>query len=212
MKKAAPARPPWPSLQGKDVLLLDTARQGTASFWATVQEDSEIEPRIASESFISMLSEARKFRLGLVLANQYASQLDELRLSGGSVLRAILGNVGSIINFRLGVQDAELLEPVFNPTFNRFDLINLPRGNCYVNLKAGGRKPVSFSLETVYKAVHPDAGKVAELRRSSLEKYAITIEEAEKNIHQKAAKIEELAAGGLHKSHGETFFSEMLDE
>ncbi len=167
---------------------------------------------IASESFISMLSEARKFRLGLVLANQYASQLEELRMSGGSVLRAILGNVGSIINFRLGVQDAELLEPVFNPTFNRYDLTNLPRGNCYVNLKAGGRKPVSFSMETVYKKNHPDADKVAELRKNSLEKYAITVEEADKNLHQKAAKIEELTADDFDASHVETLFSALREE
>jgi hypothetical protein len=104
---------------------------------------------VASEPFISLLSEARKFHLGLVLANQYADQLANHRQrSNDSVLNAILGNVGTTLCFRLGVRDASVMEEVYRPVFMKQDLCNLPVGRCYVNLKARSKNPCSFSMET----------------------------------------------------------------
>ncbi len=103
---------------------------------------------MASRNFTSMLSEARKFRLGLVLANQYAEQLQlRGRAGGGSVLDAVLGNVGSMVCCRHGINDAHTMMGQFRPEFGSHDLTSLPLGMCYVNMKCGRDKPASFSLE-----------------------------------------------------------------
>ena len=151
---------------------------------------------IASDDFVSMLSEARKYRLGLILANQFADQLDTSMIPGKpSVLQALLGNVGTMINFRLGIRDAETLESVFFPEFNRFDLINLPMGHCYINLKRGGSRPMPISMQTRYRETRTRPDHVAELRRRSNEKYAISVDQADKNIKERNAKIDDLIEG-----------------
>ncbi|MFH2124122.1 MAG: DUF87 domain-containing protein [Pseudomonadota bacterium] len=138
---------------------------------------------VASDSFISMLSQARKFKLGLVIANQYADQLDKRSLiSGDSVLKAILGNVGATVCFRLGVNDAKTMEDVFRPDFKEQDLSNLPVGNCYVNLKARSKNPCSFSMETSYLKWESRPEHVAKLRKSSNHHYAVSLEEAKRNL------------------------------
>lgn len=148
---------------------------------------------IASENFIALLSEARKYRVGMILANQYADQLNAIRSEGGdSVLKAMLGNVGTIINFRLGIPDAELMEQVFMPEFNRFDLANLPMGNCYVSLKTGGNRPVTLSMQTRYEKTALRLDHVAELRRLSMKKHAITREKVDAFLLERSRKLEEL--------------------
>ncbi|MHC1743980.1 MAG: type IV secretory system conjugative DNA transfer family protein [Syntrophobacteraceae bacterium] len=82
----------------------------------------------ATESFATILSEARKYRLNLILAHQYISQLDE------SVQNAVFGNVGTLVSFRVGPMDTEVLEKVFAPTFRASDLMNLDRYHIYVKL------------------------------------------------------------------------------
>lgn len=90
-----------------------------------------------------MLSELRKYRLSLILAHQYLDQLpDELR-------NAILGNVGTIISFRVGPADAEILEKEFYPEFSASDLVNLPNRNIYLRLMLDGAVSPPFSGETV---------------------------------------------------------------
>jgi len=89
-----------------------------------------------------MLSELRKYRVNLVLAHQYLSQLDE------GVRDAILGNAGTIISFRLGVTDGEILAKEFYPEFSVEDLINLPNYNIYLKLMIDGRVSKPFSAET----------------------------------------------------------------
>jgi Type IV secretion-system coupling protein DNA-binding domain len=80
-------------------------------------------------SLATMLSELRKYHVGLILAHQYISQLDE------KVCDAILGNVGTMISFRLGAQDAEVLKKEFSPEFSALDLLSLP--NYEICLKSG---------------------------------------------------------------------------
>lgn len=149
---------------------------------------------ISSQNFSSLLSEARKYRVGLILANQYADQLDDAGRGsrGDSVLRALLGNVGTIINFRLGVKDAELMEPVFTPDFNKTDLAALPRGACYLNLKSGGNKPISISLQTRYRKSPQRPDHVAHLRKAAMKRHAITRKQADKNIKRRNEKIDAL--------------------
>jgi hypothetical protein len=76
-----------------------------------------------------MLQEARKYRLGLVMAHQYLDQLDE-RLQ-----RAILGNVGTLIAFRVGVRDAKVLADEFFPELSIEDLVSLPAHEIYLRMR-----------------------------------------------------------------------------
>lgn len=100
----------------------------------------------STESFANILSEARKYRLSLILAHQYIEQLDE------KVRAAIFGNVGTIACFRIGAEDAELLEKEFMPEFNANDLVNLAKYNIYVKLMIDGVASKPFSAQTIEPA------------------------------------------------------------
>ncbi len=90
-------------------------------------------------SFAAMLSEIRKYKVGLYLTHQYLEQLpEELR-------NAVLGNIGTIITFRLGVRDAKVLEEEFYPTFRVDDFINLPKFCFYLKLLIDGTGSKPFS-------------------------------------------------------------------
>ena len=94
-------------------------------------------------SLASMLSELRKYRVGLILAHQYLSQLDP------QVREAILGNAGTLISFRLGTSDARLLEPEFSPEFSALDLMRLPNYHICLKLMVEGVVSSPFSAETL---------------------------------------------------------------
>jgi len=93
----------------------------------------------ATESFSNILSEARKYRLNLILAHQYIEQLEE------PVKNAVLGNVGTIILFRVGANDAEELAPEFVPVFTEEDIVNLPKYEIYLKLMIDGIASEPFS-------------------------------------------------------------------
>ena len=90
-----------------------------------------------------MLSELRKYRVNMILSHQYLSQLDP------QVRDAILGNTGTIISFRLGLTDAEMLAGEFYPFFSARDLINLPNYHIYLKLMIDGVVSQPFSGETL---------------------------------------------------------------
>jgi hypothetical protein len=94
-------------------------------------------------SLANMLSELRKYRVGMVLAHQYLSQLNL------QVRDAILGNVGTIICFRLGLADAEILEKEFRPEFSALDLVGLPNYHIYLRLMVDGAVSKPFSAKTI---------------------------------------------------------------
>ena len=94
-------------------------------------------------SLANMLSELRKYRVGLVLAHRYLSQLDL------QVRDAILGNVGTLTSFRLGLFDAEILENEFKPEISAVDLISLPNYHIYLKVMIDGKVSRPFSAETV---------------------------------------------------------------
>lgn len=102
-----------------------------------------------TESVATMLSEARKFGLGLTLAHQYLDQLPE------SIRGAVLGNVGTMVVFRVGATDALTLEPEFAPPFIASDLQNLPRYQTVVKLLARGEQLAPFSARTLPSLVTP---------------------------------------------------------
>jgi len=99
-------------------------------------------PTFTTSSFAGMLSEMRKYRLGLVLAHQYLSQIDE------AVRDAILGNVGSVISFRIGLTDALLLEKEFYPELRAIDFVSLPNYEIYLKLMIDGLVSRPFSATT----------------------------------------------------------------
>ena len=94
-------------------------------------------------SLANMLSELRKYRVGMVLAHQYLSQLDL------QIRDAILGNVGTMIAFRLGLTDAEILESEFRPEISGVDLISLPNYHLYLKLMINGVASRPFSAKTL---------------------------------------------------------------
>jgi energy-coupling factor transporter ATP-binding protein EcfA2 len=96
-----------------------------------------------NEAFADILSESRKYKLALTLANQYIEQMEE------EVRDAVFGNVGTLICFRVGPFDAEVLETVFAPTFTPEDLVNLGIGQIYLTLMIDGVGSVPFSSETI---------------------------------------------------------------
>jgi hypothetical protein len=98
---------------------------------------------LATPNFGVLLSEARKYRLNLILTNQYVSQVD------AKITSAIAGNVGTTISFRVGPVDAELLEREFLPAFNRYDLMNLPNFHTFVSTLIDGQVSKPFSMRTI---------------------------------------------------------------
>lgn len=97
----------------------------------------------ATESFANILSEARKYRLNLILAHQYINQL--IFDSNSTVRDAVFGNVGTLIVFRVGAEDAEHLEKEFEPVFMMNDIVNLTKYNIYLKLMIDGIAGDAFS-------------------------------------------------------------------
>lgn len=97
----------------------------------------------ATASFANILSEARKFNLSLVIANQYIAQMEE------EVRDAVFGNVGTIVAFRVGAEDAEMLEKEFAPEFTVEDIVNLGKRQIYLKLMIDGVASRAFSAMTM---------------------------------------------------------------
>lgn len=100
-----------------------------------------------TDSFASILSEARKYRLCLVLAHQYIAQLETS--NGSAVKDAVFGNVGTMIVFRVGAEDGSALEGEFEPEFETEDFVNLPNYHVYMKLMVDGITSRPFSARTL---------------------------------------------------------------
>lgn len=94
----------------------------------------------ATEDFAVILSEARKYRLNLIVANQFIGQIDE------EIKNAIFGNVGTIISFRIGVSDASFLQHEFTPIFNENDLANIEKYHVYIKTIVNNEPVPAFSM------------------------------------------------------------------
>lgn len=133
----------------------------------------------ATEAFANILSEARKYRLNLTLANQYITQIDE------KVRDAVFGNAGTLITFRVGAADAEFMEKEFEPVFTANDLVNLPKFHIYLKLMIDGIAGDAFSATTLppveLKETAVNEEKVIKVSR---ERYASSREEVEDKINR----------------------------
>lgn len=118
---------------------IDTPEEKRIPFYCYLDEFQNY----TTYSLVEMLSELRKFRLGLVMAHQYISQLDT------KIRDAVLGNVGTIVCFRLGQADARFMEKEFTPEFTAFDFVNLANYDIYLKLMIEGKPSKAFSATTV---------------------------------------------------------------
>lgn len=171
---------------------VDTSEEERHDFYLYVDEFQNF----ATESFANILSEARKYRLNLVLANQYIMQIDE------KVRDAIFGNAGTLISFRVGASDAEFLEKEFEPIFLINDLVNLPKYNIYLKLMIDGIAGNAFSAITL-APVDIEETKINEEKvvKVSRERYATSWEEVEEKIRRWSGMVmEEKAKEAVAKS------------
>ncbi|MCG2691248.1 type IV secretory system conjugative DNA transfer family protein [Microgenomates group bacterium] len=133
----------------------------------------------ATPDFAQILSEARKFGLALTVANQFIGQMEE------EVKNAIFGNVGTLVSFRVGVNDANYLQHEYQPVFSETDLINVERFNAYIKTIVNNEPVQPFSLDLtkdMSKAKEARSVKMAEMvKQLSRLKYArdVNVIEAE---------------------------------
>lgn len=151
----------------------DTRPEDRIDFFLYVDEFQHF----AIESFATILSEARKYRLCLTMANQYIAQMDEV------VREAVFGNVGTMITFRVGAADAGFLEKELNPPFEVNDIINLDRQQIYLKMTIDGQTSNPFSAKTL-TIPEIDRGNSQTIIDLSRERYGRPKEEVESKINK----------------------------
>lgn len=119
----------------------------------------------ATESISTILSEARKYRLCLIISHQFIGQLLE------PIRNAVFGNIGTIMSFRVGAEDAEFLQKQFEPVFSSQDLINLDNFNLYLKLMMEGKISKPFNIKT-YLPSSSDTEKAKKIKEYCLLKYS----------------------------------------
>ncbi|MBL8030021.1 MAG: type IV secretion system DNA-binding domain-containing protein [Candidatus Doudnabacteria bacterium] len=151
----------------------------------------------ATDSFATILSEARKYRLNLIVGHQYIAQLENDKNT--KVRDAIFGNVGTIAVFRIGAADAEFLETEFEPIFTPNDLVNLPKYNIVLKLMINGVASEPFSAVTLAPNDAYLTNNSEKVIRVSRERYANPVDAVEEKIsrwmgaefHQESAEMVE---------------------
>jgi len=142
----------------------------------------------ATDSFASILSEARKYRLNLIIAHQYIGQL--VSDTSTKVRDAIFGNVGTMLVFRVGAADAEALESEFEPEFVIQDICNLPNYNVYLKLMVNGVTSRPFSATTLppmrWGETEDHSDKIIKVSR---ERYGMDRTEVESRIEKWASSL-----------------------
>ncbi|MGC9611096.1 MAG: CxxC-x17-CxxC domain-containing protein [Minisyncoccia bacterium] len=137
----------------------------------------------ATDSFANILSEARKYRLDLILAHQYIGQL--VTDVSTKVRDAVFGNVGTMMAFRVGAADAEFLEKEFEPEFTPQDFVNLPNYTIYLKLMVDGVTSRPFSAKTLAPfKVESSAEMVKKIIDNSMRRYARPSWVVEKEINE----------------------------
>lgn len=162
------------------VMKFQAAAMGRASIPEEQREDFSLYvdefQNFATESFETILSEARKYRLNLILANQFMTQLTD------KIREAIIGNVGTVISGRIGTTDAELMVKKFSPTFEAEDLTKLPNFESIASVMINNVPSTAFSMSFIPPLGEPNPQLANALRRLSSAKYGRPRHEVEKEI------------------------------
>ena len=138
----------------------------------------------ATESFESILSEARKYRLNLIVANQFMTQLTE------KIREALLGNVGSIICGRIGITDADIMVKAFSPTFTAEDLTKTPNYSAIAKVMMFDVPSAPFTMKLPPLMGEPSDKLMETLKAYSATKYGKTRAEVEKEIEERWSRAE----------------------
>lgn len=173
------------------VMKFQTAAMSRASVPEDEREDFSLYvdefQNLATDSFATILSEARKYRLNLILANQFMTQLTD------AIREAVLGNIGTVISGRLGITDAELLQKKFAPTFDAEDLTKLPNYQTITSVLINGVPSAAFSMLLVPSMVKSNPQLQDALKKLSSAKFGRPRAQVEKEI------FERLGAGDVAK-------------
>lgn len=169
--------------------------QAAAMSRASIPEEQRVDftlyadefQNFATESFEIILSQARKYRLSLVLANQFMTQLTD------KIREAIIGNVGTVISGRIGTTDAELMSKKFSPIFDAEDLTKLPNFESITSVMINNIPSSPFSMSLMPPLGHPNPQLADALRKLSSAKYGRPKAEVEKEI------FERLRAGDVER-------------
>jgi hypothetical protein len=146
---------------------VDTPEEKRSDFYLYVDEFQNF----TTDSFATILSEARKYRLDLILAHQYISQLSE---SGNEKIRnAIFGNVGTIVSFRVGSDDAQMLVKEFAPIFEPEDFIGLDRFQIALSLSINDKKSKGFLAQTLAPVFDKMNGRMMTNLQHSRQRYGV---------------------------------------
>ncbi|HXE10420.1 MAG TPA: type IV secretory system conjugative DNA transfer family protein, partial [Verrucomicrobiae bacterium] len=132
----------------------------------------------ATDSFATILSEARKYALNLTVANQYIAQMSQ------DVKDAVFGNVGSMVAFRMGADDARSMQRYFEPKFEEYDLVHMNNRNFVINMTIDGEKAQAFSATTL-DLPDQEFDQTAAIVEHSRGQFAVSRSEAEEYIHRR---------------------------
>ena len=136
-----------------------------------------------TDSIAIILSEARKYKLNLIIAHQYIGQLT--KNNDTTIRDAVFGNVGTTIAYRVGVDDAEILSRQFAPVFDEYDVVNVPKYTAYAKILIDNANPPAFniSFDPEPKGSQTMAEAIIQLSRL---KYGRAKEEIESEINKRA--------------------------
>ncbi len=138
----------------------------------------------STDSFSTIMSEARKYHLNLVVANQFTTQLSE------EIRDAVVGNVGTIVSFRIGQNDVELLSRYFQPLFAGDDLLRVPNHNTIVRTLIRGVPTQPFSMATIPTLGQPNSQLLLALKQLSAAKHGRPKAQVQKEIFERLATKE----------------------
>lgn len=172
---------------------VDTPEKDRKDFYMYVDEFQNF----VTDSFASILSEARKYRLSLIIAHQYISQITKMKGGGKgtaedtTIRDAVFGNVGSMMCFKIGAQDAEYMAKEFAPVFSDQDLINIANYQAYIKLNINSATSRGFSMTTVYDSSKGDKQAAEAYRQLSRLKNARERQFVEREIFRRVGAVTE---------------------
>lgn len=153
----------------------DTPEEERREFFLFIDEFQNF----STEAFPTILSEARKYRLGLTISNQYLAQVDE------ETTNAVFGNVGSLLCFQVGAGDSEVLAEQLGGDLRPQDVFNLPQYAAYARLLIDGLSSRPFSMQTLPPMhIASDPHRLAIVRRASQRRFARPIRVVQSEVER----------------------------